>query len=218
MGRMAIDQVVLGRIKPAEDTLVRRANPGWNRFAASTRGDRDSWLTILTRVASRSRGALEDIVVKKQDSDVLNPASVSDQIRDALYTYILEDFRKRIDVAISWLCEEWFSEKIKAKRSADSPHHYRKLVLRLLDGILPYLRLQDKVLTRFLGEIPELDGTILSRIKQMCRDPTVVPLALTSLLYLVMMKPPARELALDTVQEIWTECKAPAGIDTPLEC
>jgi len=41
----------------------------------------------------------------------------------------------------------------------------------------------------------------------MCRDPTVVGLALTSLLYLIMMKPPVRELALDTVEGIWQECK-----------
>jgi len=78
----------------------------------------------------------------------------------------------------------------------------------LIDGFLPYLHPQDKVLTRFLSEIPELNKNLLSRVKHMCRDPSVVQLALTSLLYLVMMRPPVKEIALDTVQDIWTECKS----------
>jgi hypothetical protein len=119
----------------------------------------------------------------------------------------MEDFRKNIDVAVSWLCEEWYNDKLLKKLGGDHPLHYEKCTLRLIDGFLPYLHPQDKVLTRFLSEIPELNRTILSRVKAMCRDPSVVQLALTSLLYLVMMKPPVKEVALDTVQDIWTDCE-----------
>jgi symplekin len=80
--------------------------------------------------------------------------------------------------------------------------------VKLLDGFLPYLTPQDKVLTRFLAEIPELSRELLGKVKNLCRDPATVSLALTSLLYLVMMRPPAREIALDTVAEIWVECKS----------
>jgi symplekin len=44
-------------------------------------------------------------------------------------------------------------------------------------------------------------------VKGLCRDPAMVNLALTSLLYLVMMRPPVREIALDAVEDVWRTCK-----------
>lgn len=49
---------------------------------------------------------------------------------------------------------------------------------------------------------------MLERVKGLCRDPAMVKLALTSLLYLVMMRPPVRELALDAVEDVWRTCKS----------
>ncbi len=136
-------------------------------------------------------------------------ASAAEQhdIRERLLRHVLEDFRKRIDVAVLWLCEEWYNDKMQRRPEDDVPLHYEKWTMRLLDGFLPYLHPQDKVLTRFLGELPELNAAMMTRVKNLCKDPSMVPLALTSLLYLVVMRPPAKDLALDTVQDIWTECK-----------
>jgi symplekin len=155
---------------------------------------------------------LDDVSVKDEDSPVSSTgANLSNTIREQLYTYVLEDFRKRIEVAVSWLSEEWYNDRVQQRSSAsasvprDVPLHYEKWSLRLLDGFMPYLHGQDKVLTRFLSELPELNAAILSRVKTLCRDPALVNLALTSLYYLVMMRPPVRSLALDTVQDIWSD-------------
>lgn len=201
IGKMSITQLV-EQMKSSEDPATKRQKPGFNRFASSF-GDRDSAVTLLIRLATRSHAGVEEVVPKKEDEDSGPSISLSNHIRDILHGYIVEDFRRRIDIAVAWLCEEWFSDRLQP----DKPPHYEKLVLKLLDGFLPYLHRQDKILTRFLAEVPELTEAILSRVKQICRDPTVVGLALTSLLYIIMMKPPARELALDTVEAIWTECK-----------
>jgi symplekin len=133
--------------------------------------------------------------------------SPNDVIRELLYNYVLEDWRRRIEVAVAWLCEEWYNDQVTKRSGADAPLHYEKWSLRLVDGFLSYLTAQDKMLTRFLAEIPELSRALLMRLKSLCGDPTTVQLALTSLLYLVMMRPPVREIALDTVAAIWTECK-----------
>ena len=164
-------------------------------------------MTILTRLATRSSAGLEEISLKGEEDSPIWAQSLSNNARDIIYNYVMEDFRKHIDVAVSWLCEEWYNDKVQSKTDRHYPMHYEKCTLRLLDGFLPYLHPQDKVLTRFLSEIPELNKTILARVKYMCRDPSVVKLALTSLLYLVIMRPPVKEIALDTVQDIWTECK-----------
>ncbi|KAF6817495.1 mRNA cleavage and polyadenylation specificity factor complex subunit [Colletotrichum sojae] len=190
-------------VKTLEDP-AKKSKSGINRLAASS-NDRESWIAIITRLASRSSAGLEAVDVKDEGSSSSARLSLGNSIRDSLYTYVLEDFRRRIDVAITWLTEEWYNDQLQKKQEGDHPLYYEKWALKLIDGFSQYLSAQDKVLTRFLGEIPELTPAIFSRVKLMCRDPLVVPLALTSLLYLVMMRPPAKELALDTVQDIWTE-------------
>ncbi|KAI0007070.1 hypothetical protein F4779DRAFT_593542 [Xylariaceae sp. FL0662B] len=202
---------VFGTMKTLEDTAVKKTKAGINRLAASSY-DRDSWITVITRLATRASAGLDDISVKDEDSQVALPAtSLSDSIRELLYAYVLEDFRKRIEVAVSWLSEEWYNDKVQQRAASSSPSprdvpaHYDKWALRLLDGFFPYLHAQDKVLTRFLSELPELNTAILSRVKTLCRDPSLVNLCLTSLYYLVMMRPPVRDLALDTIQDIWTD-------------
>ncbi|KAI0484895.1 hypothetical protein GGR56DRAFT_616038 [Xylariaceae sp. FL0804] len=202
---------VFGTMKTLEDPATKRAKAGINRLAASSY-DRDSWITVITRLATRANAGLDDVSVKDENNQLSLPAtSIGNSIRESLYAYVLEDFRRRIDVAVSWLSEEWYNDRVQQRAASSSslprdvPLHYEKWALRLLDGFLPYLHSQDKVLTRFLSELPDLDAAILSRVQTLCRDPSLVTLALTSLYYLVMMRPPVRDLALDAVQAIWTE-------------
>jgi symplekin len=210
VGQGAITRV-FSTMKTLEDPAAKKSKAGLNRLAASSY-DRDSWITILTRLATRTNAGLDETSVKEEGSIFALPTvNVSDSIRDMLYAYVLEDFRKRIDVAVTWLSEEWYKERVQQRfasqpgHSHDVPANYEKWTLRLVDAFLPYLHSQDKVLTRFLSELPELSVPILSRVQTLCRDPSLVNLALTSLYYLVIFRPPVREMSLDTVQDIWTE-------------
>lgn len=179
---------------------------GMNRLAASAY-DRDAWITIITRLATRAAAGLEEpSLVIKADPAAPLPFSLSTSIREALYLYVIEDFRKRIDIAVAWLCEEWYNDKVQMKLGGDVVLHYEEWVMKVMDGIVPYLDARDKVLTRFLSEIPALSAEVLDRVKGLCRDPSMVNLALTSLLYLVMMRPPVREIALSAVEDVWQTC------------
>ncbi|KAK3382420.1 hypothetical protein B0T24DRAFT_12001 [Lasiosphaeria ovina] len=200
---------VFGPLNSLEEAPLRKNKTGINRLAV-TSYDRDSWLTLITRLATRTTAGLEDpsseIKAEESASALDRPRmSFSNVIRELLYNYILEDWRRRIEVAVAWLCEEWYNDQLTKRSRSDAPLHYEKCALRLVDGFLSYITSQDKVLTRFLAEIPELSRALLGRLKSLCADPTTVHLALTSLLYLVMMKPPVREIALDTVAAIWVE-------------
>ena len=210
VGQGAVTRV-FGTMKTLEDPAIKKPKAGINRLAASS-FDRDSWITILTRLATRASAGLDEVPIKEEDAKATSPSTLlGDSVRELLYVYVLEDFRKRIEVAVSWLSEEWYNDKVQQRSAAtsnpphDIPLHYDKWALRVLDGFFPYLHAQDKVLTRFLSELPELNAAILSRVKNLCRDPSLVNLALTSLYYLVMMRPPVRDLALNTVQDIWTD-------------
>lgn len=201
---------IFDAVKGLDDPSARKVKAGVNRMAASSY-DKDSMLEFIVRMGTRCLTGLEEVDtdVKGEDGSAVvlrNPLS-GNAIRDRMYTYVLEDFRKRIDVAVAWLCEEWYNDNLARKQSPDAPVHYETWALKLVDGFFPYINPSDKVLMRFLGEIPELNPTILARVKRLCADPAMVQLALTSLLYLVMMKPPVRDIALDTVQDVWIECE-----------
>ncbi|KAI0206419.1 mRNA cleavage and polyadenylation specificity factor complex subunit [Astrocystis sublimbata] len=210
VGQGAITRV-FGTMQTLEDPTTKKPKAGLNRLAASSY-ERDSWLTVIARLATRANAGLDEIFVKDEGSSLTLPSiSMSDSIREMLYTYVLEDFRKRIDVAVTWLSEEWYKERVQQRfastpgQSNDIPANYEKWTLRLLDAFLPYLHAQDKVLTRFLSELPDLTVAILSRANTLCQDPTLVNLALTSLYYLVVFRPPVKNIALDTIQNIWTD-------------
>jgi len=187
---------------------------GFNRLAGS-QDDRDWFATVIIRLATRGTSNLSSLfpserALIKQEDGTVRPG-LGDAIREILYNHVFEDWRRNIDTAIAWLTEEWYCDQVAkvtaAGNGAPLQLHYEKWALRVMDGFINYITAQDKLLTRFLAEIPELTRPLLAKLKVLCEDPTTVQLALTSLLYLVMTKPPAKELALDVVGEIWTECK-----------
>jgi symplekin len=205
-----VGQGTVSRVFGVMQTLEekgKKSKAGINRLAASAY-DRDAWITIISRLATRSPAGLEEVTIKQESE---NDTSVANGIRQNLYAYILEDFRKRIDIAVAWLCEEWYNDKVQLTKSQDPSKaslNYEKWALKILDGISPYLDGQDRALViKFLGDIPGLSIDVLERIKGLCGDPATVPMALQSLLYLVAFRPPVRELVLDIVEDVWGTCE-----------
>ena len=196
---------------------------GFNRLAASDYG-RDAWVTILSRLATRASAGLDDPEDGIKDEYAVKSAKgslqISDAVRNGLYQYIMYDWKKRIDVAISWLCEEWYNDTILGqasdepmKNGAVNGHtskempkgNYHRCALRLIDGILPYISNTDRVLFRFLSEIPALDYDILIRLKKMAEDPERIDLAYQAMRYLYMFRPPVRTLVTDIAAELWRD-------------
>ena len=147
-------------------------------------------MTVITRLATRAPAGLESdsndeaeegekgALVKQENA----ASSLSDSIRETLWKYVIEDFRIRIPIAISWLNEEWFSDRLQSKSNPGTrKENYSKWVLKVLDGILPYLEPKDKLLIRFLSEIPAVDESILQRVKSLAKDPERVSLAVQAI-------------------------------------
>ncbi|KAF2452702.1 hypothetical protein BDY21DRAFT_424984 [Lineolata rhizophorae] len=215
---------------------------GFSRLAASSY-DRDAWVTVVARLATRvipGEGGEDGVggAVKNEEGagglggDLFSARgsggfSLPNMIREALCRFVVEDFRRRIDVAIAWLCEEWYVEKVagmaeteKGKEGAGrkggggGTPTYEKWVLRVLDGIMPYLDARDKVLIRFLSEVPAVEKSAVEKVKRLARDPERVGLAVNTLLYLIMLRPPVRELCIDALEDLWRnyeDARAPAA-------
>ncbi|KAK2793774.1 hypothetical protein FQN52_000726 [Onygenales sp. PD_12] len=220
IGKGAIERVfsmISSLDQPSKSLKGPSQKPGFGRLAASS-FDRDSWLLLLTRLATRASAGLDvdeeaDAIVKAEHGrQVSNQRmTMADGIREMLYRYVLEDFRGRINLAISWMNEEWYNDQIQLKHAAaqgdgdraNVPRHYDRWVMRLLEGILPYLDARDKVLIRFLSEIPDLSHDLVERVKSLANDPERVNLCVQALHYLVLMRPPAKEICLDALQDLY---------------
>ncbi|KAK5126963.1 hypothetical protein LTR85_008321 [Meristemomyces frigidus] len=222
---------------------------GFNRLAAANGQDREGWLTLIIRLATRATfelGEEEDGEVKEEGEERAvakkgQPFDLANGIREALITYVVDDFRRRIDVAIAWLNEEWYADRLAlqtrqadnstanndeedaedsdtaAKRTpaiADLPN-YNHYSLRLLTILSPYLDTKDgRHLIRFLSEIPQIDRAHLEVVKKIADDPERVGLATQALLYLIMLRPPVRGTAVDVAEELWREnedARGPVG-------
>jgi symplekin len=228
VGKSTVSRL-LGMISARDDPALvskRQQNLGLNRLAGSNY-DKGAWTTLISRLATRasievgSNGETESPIKTENQIQKGNKFSMANTIRESFFLYILEDFRRRIDIAISWLTEEWFNEQIRPKikkdqSNLDSDSPYQTYLNRLLSSILPYLdgRTDTKFLVRFLSEIPSLPSSIYSLVGSLAKDPERVMLCVSALHYLVIMRPPAREEALDQLEEIWrneAEARNPAG-------
>ncbi|KAH7399356.1 hypothetical protein BKA66DRAFT_407116 [Pyrenochaeta sp. MPI-SDFR-AT-0127] len=212
---------MLGSVDETQKSKVTKG--GFSRLAASDYS-RDAWVTILSRLATRASAGLEDPEEGIKDEyavkSVKGSLNISNAVRDGLYQYIMYDWKKRIDVAISWLNEEWYNDIVLAQSTKDTAKNgavngytkmdppkgnYHRCALRLIDGILPYVEHTDKILLRFLSEVPALDHELLVRLKKMAEDPERIDLACTALHYLYMFRPPVRTIVVDVLAEMWKE-------------
>ena len=198
---MQIGKGTIGRVfsmmNVLEDAPVaKKQRSGLNRLAGSNY-DKEAWTTVITRLATRASAGLDDDSGEDEDSAAVAKKQVagstlSDGIRETLWKFIIEDFRSRISVAIAWLNEEWYNDQIQKQSSEHQKkvltlpkpkQHYEIWILKVMDGIVPYLDAKDKHLIRFLSEVPEVNADVLSRVKGLARDPERVQLAVNSLLY-----------------------------------
>ena len=226
VAKQTIDRV-LGMVATADGIPGERQKLGLNRLAASN-NDREAWATMLIRLATRAPSGLADLVadsdseddVIKQESgsEPVDTPSIANGVRQTLFAYILQDFRVRLNLAISWLNEEWYAEALNSKKRTsrdDSPTnavsfpiytHYSTLFLR---SILPYLDArtpQDtRLLIRFVSEIPAISVDILTLVQSLADDPERISMCVMAFQYLVMLRPPIRERSLDVLERLWRE-------------
>ena len=197
---------------------------GLNRLASPNLND-ETFFTMIIRLCTRSSLSTKPGILSQPPDPRNGPPiirrqtqyNMQESIRDALHAYILQEFRTRIPLAISWLTEEWYADRLLLQSSPDAPPellNYNRLTLRLTDGMLPFLDAKDKIFIRYLSELPWLTREILGRVKMVAEDPERVALSMASLRYLLMFRPPARTWICDVLEDVWTSnegARNPAG-------
>ena len=153
--------------------LVQRKNKGGLVRVAASTWDRDGWVTLIVRLATRGLGAC-DVEVKGEDGLIRSiPSPVSQHVRERLLAYVLADFRQNLDSAVTWLYEEWYNDSIMRNQPMGESRvrQYPIWLSKVVDGVLPYVEAKDRLVIRFLSEVPELSREVLNKIKILCLDP-----------------------------------------------
>lgn len=164
----------------------------------------DSWLLLLSRLATRGMSTAED----SQSEDFIQNQELSDMIRLAIFEYFLQDIHGRIDLIITWLNEEWYSEQVFLQQEnleKTSTPIYDKWSAKVLDSIIPFLEPKDKKLfIRLVSDLPYLDGALISRIKSLCVDPLRSGIGFLALQFLIMYRPPVKLVCIELLRELST--------------
>lgn len=153
--------------------LVQRKNKGGLMRVAASTWDRDGWITLIVRLATRGLGAC-DVEVKSEDGRIQSiPSALAQYIRERLLAYVLADFRQNLDSAVTWLYEEWYNDSVMRVQPMGESRirQYPIWLAKVVDGILPFLEAKDRLVIRFLSEVPELSREILNKFKILCLDP-----------------------------------------------
>jgi symplekin len=156
-----------------------------------------------------------------------SPSKLTDKFRTKILKYILEDWRHRVDLAISWLTEEWETDRELALLAQHNPKangvkdqktetpNYKRWLYKFLDDLFAYIggeAADVRVLIRLLSEVPGLDQTVTDKVKKLALDPERVSITAQALQYLIMFRPAVREMALDALEDIWRNCKLPSTL------
>ncbi|KAF3909175.1 Symplekin [Orbilia brochopaga] len=155
----------------------KRERAGFGRIAPAS-WDRDSWITVLSRLSTRGLSGIDADIQAVATENRMHYETLSAQIRQKLYSYILGDFRTRMDAAVSWLNEEWYNDKLQALAARQDDDmtplepQYAKWMAKVMEGIFPYLESTDRnIFLRFLSELPAIPAAVLGNIRGLCLDP-----------------------------------------------
>lgn len=109
------------------------------------------------------------------------------------------NFREHMDLAISWLTEEWYNDTL-----SPGANNYDKWATRIYDNILPFIEAKDtRIFLRFLGDLPLILPLHVQKLKSLCLDPERQKLGFQAIKYLLMLRPPARGACVELCVDLY---------------
>jgi symplekin len=169
---------------------------GLYRVAANG-SDRNALITTFSRFITRPAAGLfskSPKAAKTQeglDGDLSIPKvhDLNNRGRYKLLRYILSDWTRRMEMATTWLTEEWYNDQIckKAYTSEESKvaslppePNFPRWTLHFLDELSAYIGSEHtKLLIRFVSDVPGLDADIIEKVKRLAQDPERVAMVIT---------------------------------------
>lgn len=189
----SIDRII-NSIRTMDKSVSHRAGVTSKTATLETTGimdwDRETWMTLLSRLSARGL----------HSPPSLEMSTLVNALRERLFEYIMINFREHMDLIIYWLTEEWYTDRITGSTA------YLKWATRIFDNILPFIESKDsRIFIRFLGDLPLLMPIHVQKLRILCLDPERQKLGFAAIKYLLLLRPPAREAAIEVCLELWRD-------------
>ncbi|KAG8745157.1 hypothetical protein FRC12_014635, partial [Ceratobasidium sp. 428] len=164
----------------------------------------EMWMLVVVRMICRGAGGQTE---GEDEGDggralVQQGAFREDAMRRMLLEYVLDDFGSRMRLAMVWLNEEWYNDRIRAKLSPNREQKYDAWLVRLAVALKARIEAKDKTFARFLMELPAVPAEVLSLCRELAEAPQQMHVGFAALREFINLRPPVRNQALQILLDL----------------
>ncbi|KAL0084168.1 Symplekin tight junction protein C terminal-domain-containing protein [Phycomyces blakesleeanus] len=189
----------------------RRVTSSWNQSTKTM------WLLLVAKLLTRGVGnstwgtaaisAGENMDIgdpmeedTKIDVKTVKQKSNPDELKMMLLDFIVADLPLRYDLALEWLHEEFYCDRMHQRTNPDYPSSYDTWHLLLLEKGIPALDAKDKTLSRLLMDAPAISTDVIELVRAtMAKEPARFVACASALRDLVASRPPVRDQCLEVL-------------------
>uniref|UniRef100_A0A182K4K1 Symplekin n=1 Tax=Anopheles christyi TaxID=43041 RepID=A0A182K4K1_9DIPT len=164
-------------------------------------------LDAVVRILKAERQALVGgVSVQRNRIITAFGASFINPVRDVIMEHILEDLPKRIDLAFSWIFEEYglmqgFTRYTHVKHDNGPQYPYSQLLVRLVTNVIDRpketFRQKESLLKRLYLEAPMLPQELIDMLVRMCELEELADCGMQIIKDLLIRRPPKERQYLD---------------------
>lgn len=167
LARVSEHEARIMRGKGRRLTRVHKGRTGWNK------------VTVQFLIRTATKPYVEKIGGNDSGTRTDDPNFETIRCRERLFLWIMEDWRRRLEIAIAWMQAEWTAENFETPEDGiKNPEiNCYALQCKLLDAIMPYVDGKDTKIIQFFAGIVLVDAPFLDRVRKMAEDPDRATLA-----------------------------------------
>ncbi|KAI5992588.1 Symplekin tight junction protein C terminal-domain-containing protein [Pisolithus orientalis] len=212
--RVALMRGAVTRIWDGAEDLRRTTSMGSSQTA------NDMWMLLIVRMITRAvilPGASESPKDDAESSDAADAqltalCSRQDALRQTLCEYIMSDFPSRLRLAITWMNEEWYNDRIRSAADPNWRPNYESWLNQIVSTYQTILESKadgkpdsrDKAFSRFLLDLPDVPSDVLDMLRDLSVEAEKMHVGFTTLRDLVLERPSLRAEALRVLLDLTT--------------
>ncbi|KAI8590955.1 Symplekin tight junction protein C terminal-domain-containing protein [Geranomyces variabilis] len=161
---------------------------------------RSGWMQVLSRLTTAANSSLGGILQRDTEEET--------ELKSLVVNALLDDFRNRHELAITWLLHLWIEDEEKtrltgsAEESSVPSKEYRKWFHLILEALGTRLEPKDKTFTKFLIDVPEVTTEAIETVvRKHCDSEDRMQLGLFTLQGLINLRPAVRDQCLQMLMD-----------------
>lgn len=142
------------------------------------------WSMLVTRLASRG--------LNVEDADQSNQAS--NPVRQLMLDFVVGNFAERIEFAVQWMGEEYYTQAQRKKEQGNSPPSiYEEWLLKMVTSLGASLDGKDRTMMDLFSRLPSIPDSVIDTLEALCLDKAKIRIGFGMLRELAIQREPTRD-------------------------